>query len=394
MKPLYNRQRSIDVFRAITMLLMVFVNDADTVRHIPSWIEHAKPDEDALGLADTVFPAFLFIVGLSLPLAINNRLKRGEPVYKIAWYIIVRAFALIVMGFYHVNLEEFNETYDVLRPVWEFGITAAFFLIWLDYPPAMPKARRYVLQGIGVAILIILAVLYKGGTDEAPQYLQTSWWGILGLIGWAYGTGALIYLFSKGRFWVQVAAAVFFFVFSLLVHAHIISDLNGLREYIWPGGNGAMLALVMAGVVVSGIYAQLFAQNNPRLFALLITLAAVCIITGFIVRPLDGISKDHDTPAWVAICTGISIAFFALLIWLIDIKNKQHWFKLIMPAGTSTLTCYLLPYFLYSIYYYTDFRYPHAFNNGATGLLRAAAVAFGTVLLTGVLEKKRLRLKV
>ena len=57
------RLASIDVFRAITMMLMIFVNDLDLDEKVPRWLEHAAEGEDRLGLADTVFPAFLFYRG-------------------------------------------------------------------------------------------------------------------------------------------------------------------------------------------------------------------------------------------------------------------------------------------------------------------------------------------
>ena len=62
MRPFTQRLASIDVFRALTMLLMIFVNDLGTLTNIPLWLEHTKAAEDGMGLADTVFPAFLFIV--------------------------------------------------------------------------------------------------------------------------------------------------------------------------------------------------------------------------------------------------------------------------------------------------------------------------------------------
>ncbi|MGV3599658.1 MAG: heparan-alpha-glucosaminide N-acetyltransferase domain-containing protein [Dyadobacter fermentans] len=60
------RLDSIDVFRAVTMFLMIFVNDFWTLEGVPEWLEHSKAEEDAMGLSDVVFPAFLFIVGLSI----------------------------------------------------------------------------------------------------------------------------------------------------------------------------------------------------------------------------------------------------------------------------------------------------------------------------------------
>src|ERR1700761_4644671 len=109
MKQLPKRLLSIDVLRAVTMLLMIFVNDASGVKHIPGWIDHAKGEDDAMGFADTIFPAFLFIVGLSIPLAIRNRLGRGDTFLQVLFYIFTRSAALIIMGFYHVNLEEYND---------------------------------------------------------------------------------------------------------------------------------------------------------------------------------------------------------------------------------------------------------------------------------------------
>jgi predicted acyltransferase len=68
------RINSIDIFRAITMLLMVFVNDFWTLTGIPSWLQHSGATQDFLGFSDIVFPCFLFIVGMSIPYAIMNRI--------------------------------------------------------------------------------------------------------------------------------------------------------------------------------------------------------------------------------------------------------------------------------------------------------------------------------
>ena len=57
-----NRLKSIDILRALTMLLMIFVNDLWTLTDIPGWLEHKAAHDDGMGLADVVFPAFLFIV--------------------------------------------------------------------------------------------------------------------------------------------------------------------------------------------------------------------------------------------------------------------------------------------------------------------------------------------
>ncbi|MGI8952538.1 MAG: heparan-alpha-glucosaminide N-acetyltransferase domain-containing protein [Chitinophagaceae bacterium] len=102
------RFQSIDVFRAITMFFMIFVNDVDGVTKIPEWIKHVDENTDGLGFADTIFPAFLFIVGLSIPFALYKRMQSNEKHVTIGLHILLRSFALIVMGFFHVNLESYS----------------------------------------------------------------------------------------------------------------------------------------------------------------------------------------------------------------------------------------------------------------------------------------------
>eukprot|EP01039_Chlorochromonas_danica_P022145 gene22145-27503_t len=62
---------SIDVFRAVNMFFMIFVNDLSGVKQVPEWIDHVKANTDGMHFADTIFPLFLFIAGLSVPLAIG-----------------------------------------------------------------------------------------------------------------------------------------------------------------------------------------------------------------------------------------------------------------------------------------------------------------------------------
>src|ERR1700761_9524010 len=104
MKVLPKRLASIDILRALTMFFMIFVNDLWSVKNIPDWLEHAERNQDAMGFADIIFPLFLFIVGLSVPFAILARKSRGESQSSILAYILTRSFALLVMGFFHVNL--------------------------------------------------------------------------------------------------------------------------------------------------------------------------------------------------------------------------------------------------------------------------------------------------
>ena len=151
MSTILHRVRSIDAFRAVTMFLMIFVNDIDGMPNTPAWIQHAHENADALGLADTIFPAFLFIVGLSIPFAFQKRLHQGY--YKIPWRIVTRAAALIFIGVYFTNAETYDEAGSLLpRPVWESLGTISIFLMFLDYNEKSSSVKNVAVIFIGLPV--------------------------------------------------------------------------------------------------------------------------------------------------------------------------------------------------------------------------------------------------
>lgn len=393
------RLLSIDVLRAINMFFMIFVNDLSGVNHVPKWIDHVKGWEDGMHFADTIFPLFLFIAGLSIPLAIGRRIEKGNSFNSIAGYILLRSFALIVMGFFHVNMEEYSRQAVLPHAVWELLLTISFFLIWLDYPETMAKAKRYIFMGAGIAILIVLGILYKGNAEGGgTRWLEPSWWGILGLIGWAYLVCAGVYLLVKGNFTWLVAALVALVIVNLISHGDVFLVFKEkiYRLSIWVIKDGSCAALMMFGVVTSLLYSKIIAKGSYKwLWPTFTVLGAALIVLGFMVRPYThGISKIHSTPSWIFLCTGIGVILFELIIFLVDVKGKEGWFKIIKPAGTSTLTCYLIPYLLVALMSLVHFNYPDFLNEGTGGIIRSFAISFIVILITGVLEKRRIRLKI
>ncbi len=374
---------------------MIFVNDLWTLKNIPDWLEHTAAQTDGMGLADTVFPAFLFIVGLSVPFAIQSRLSRGSSTYQSLIYILTRSFALLLMGVFHVNLENYDQSALISRPVWQVLITVGFFLVWLDYPLAIKKYKKAMLQGAGILILILMAIIFKGNQDGKIVGMSAQWWGILGLIGWSYLLVTCIYLLVKENLTWLTAALVFFTMFNIAVHSGWLEFLNPVRSVIWITSDGSLPALTMAGVITSVIYRK-FAQRD-KLTQYTVTMALIGVVMlglGFAIRPLDGISKIRATPSWTAICTGISILCFVILIYIVDIKNKREWFNAIRPAGTSTLTCYLLPYIHYAIFTMVGISLPVFLRTGMAGIFKSLAYAMLIILITGLLEKKRIRLRI
>jgi len=386
------RLASIDAFRALNMLLMIFVNDLESVKGLPYWIDHAKDFEDRMGFADAIFPAFLFIVGLSIPHALNRKIKNGESAVSISFAILSRSFALLLMGFFHVNLESYSKLALLPEGVWEILITLAFFLIWIDYSENISKLKQNIFRGAGVVILVIMAVLFKGGESGSnlTHWMRPEWWGILGIIGWAYLVSAFVYYLVKGNLTGMILAFLVFIGLNIAVHAwHFRINIIGIAD-------GSAIAQVLGGTILSVWYSRLVAKGfNSGLWVWLCIAGAASIVSGFILRPYtDGISKIHSTPAWVMICTGISIFVFATIAYLVDYKGKKNWFSWIWPAGTATLTCYLIPYFQVGFYKMFHYVYPHFLNFGWSGFIRSWVTAFAVVLIGGYLERRHLKLKI
>jgi heparan-alpha-glucosaminide N-acetyltransferase len=392
------RLASIDVFRAITMLLMIFVNDLELVEKVPRWLEHAKEGEDRLGLADTVFPAFLFIVGLSIPFAIRRWESKGMSGRALLGNVVNRSLALLIMGIYAVNYEEyFTGPMVIGKYAWLLIATIAFFLIWFNYPENWSGVRKWAIRFIGILALIVLAVIYKGGTPEHPSWMRTHWYGILGLIGWAYLCSALLYLFVRDRLLPLTIAALFFLGLSIAASAGWLGKVLPSREWMWFEDSGGLVAFTLAGVLTAIFYSRWTVQERgARSLVWIALLAPVLLAVGFALRPLGGIAKLGDTPSWILICTAISMAVFALLAYVVDLRGHQKWFALIRPAGTSTLMCYLLTYIHYSVFKMLPggWRLPLVLRSGDIGLLKSVIFSLLIILLTGWLEKRKFRLSV
>ena len=379
---------SIDVFRAITMVLMIFVNDFWSLKGIPAWLEHSGADQDFLGFSDIIFPCFLFIVGMSIPYAIRNRLDKGEQNLKVLAHILIRSLALLVMGFFTVNISDLNaEATGLSRGWFQILMVTGFFLIWNVYPKT-EGWKKYLFTGlqiVGILLLVMLAYNFKGG-ENGETHMTSQWWGILGLIGWTYLITAPIYLFARKSTPLLLG---FWLLFTLLN----IADHAGWLKTPIPGG-GAFQGFAFAGIAASLLLDRARSlENRQKLPFIYIGSGILLLILGFLLRNFFIISKIQATPTWVFLCNGIAFIFLAAVYYLVDLKGKINWFKLIKPAGTSTLTCYLIPYVYYSLAAYF-FTLPIFLKTGAIGLIKSFVYALIIVGITALLGKMRIKLKI
>lgn len=395
MKQTIRRVAAVDVFRALTMFLMLFVNDIPGLRDIPHWLMHAEANEDMLGFSDTIFPAFLFCMGMSVPFAIQNRYRKGESQLQVIAHIARRTVALVAMGIFTLN----NGGVEGDLPYTWFTLlmVLGFFLTWGVYPKAegRQKALFTVMQTAGVLLLAYL-IIYK---DLHGEPFRAGWWGILGLIGWTYAVCAVIFLFTRDRLRTNVVAWLVVMLLAVCSHSQLIPYGYGIRVVLLPfiPGDWTLHAFGMSGLLTSLLLQRYADKMRPARFIGLLCLAgAVMLLLGLLSHPHWIISKIQATPTWLFYCLAIFFPFFALLYWLTDVRDKSQWFRLLAPAGTATLTCYILPYVWYPLHDLLHLYnlYPEVTGSGLPGLLKSAVYSLVIILLTGVLMKGKIRLKI
>lgn len=388
------RIASIDILRALTMLLMIWVNDFFTLTKVPKWLAHANASEDYLGFSDVIFPLFLFIVGLSIPLAIKQRRIKGDSRQSITKHIIIRSVSLLIIGVFMVNYETaHHDSISIGMFWWCMLMAVSVGLIWMHWKKSPVNEKWHTpLKLVGLVILIYLAIIYKGGSN-GEIWMTTQWWGILGLIGWAYLINALVFVMFRGNFIAMIGSFLGLTILSVLDHSDVLPALPKSLSFLSTIYTGTIPAFTSAGIVATLLFRKLSELRSNLIFPVLIFLGILTLAFGIGTRSIWGINKIQATPSWLGICTGLGFISFAILYVISDVKKKTNWAKLISPAGTATLTCYMIPYIIYPLREIIGIRLPESLNTGTIGLIISFVFALLVVLLTGFFEKKGYTLK-
>jgi hypothetical protein len=261
------------------------------------------------------------------------------------------------------------------------------------YPKTANKTLVYGARTLGIITLVALAILFRGGEDGSGRFAP-QWWGILGLIGWAYLASGLITVFAKNNFYAVLGGWLFFAVLSIVSKAGLLPDNTVLTTIPDAIRGGTLAGLTMGGVLTSLIFQHYRRKNdNKGLTIVLVSFSAVLIGLSIITRPYWKLAKLGATPAWLFLCSAFTILGFLVVYWLADVKRKVDWFKVIKPAGTDTLLCYLIPYFMYAFVAATGLFLPDALLTGGIGLLKSLLFALLCVAVTGWLNRAGLKLK-
>ena len=383
------RIQSLDVFRALTMLLMLWVNEYAGVKDLPHWMYHAAAQEDMMGFSDIIFPAFLFAMGMAVPFAVQNRLKKGDSLLQVSLHILLRTVALVVMGLFTVNKGAYDPVASGIPSAWySLLMVAGFFLVWNLYPK-VSDARRYLFAGMkiaGIALLIYLLVIF---VPKEGQSFGTKWWGILGLIGWSYLGTSLIYLATRSNLRKAIAAFLLLTACCLLTFAGVFRGT--WAEYI--PSQPVLYTLSVAGMLAA-ILLQQYGRRPGSFYGVMVAIGVVMALCGWVAHHWWIISKIQATPTWLFYCCAMFFPAVALLHYLCDVKGKAHWFAIIKPAGTLTLTCYMVPYLTGNLMRLLELHWPSFTYSGGAGLVRYALYSQAAIWIAWLLSKIHIRLKI
>lgn len=411
--PASSRIASIDAVRGLVMFTMIFVNDIAGVsdKIVPAWMRHYH-GPDGMTFVDLVFPAFLFIVGMSIPFALGARVARGEPWWKCLGHVVTRTLALLFIGVLMVN-----ESPDPSQMGWSASLWCMLMylsaILWLGSISPMrgkgssPDRRRIfnavgrVLRAVGFVCLVWLAFTWRGEGGRriislSPFSINAQWWGILGLIGWAYLVSAIVFLLFRIRSTALLGCMV------LLMCLYPASRTGAfehfpLARYVGIGNTlGSQAAISVGGMLLACVLISPDLCDKRSLSRFTVLFIVGCSAGALLLDGLYGINKNAATPSWCLWACAITAAIWLILHLLCETRAGRLLASPLAVAGRNVLLAYLLSNVLWFVLdllslgeWYGGLAEPHLAN--AVG--RSAGTAVVLLSFSVVLNRLGFRLK-
>ncbi len=376
------------------MLVMIFVNDLAGVRGLPWWNYHMG-DKNGMTYVDMVFPAFLFILGMSIPLAVDRREFKGDSGPPLWLHVLFRSAALVLLGLALANVDKGDpRLMGISRNAWGALFLLGAILSWNVYSPkTFSRTLRLSLRIAGMLLMTALLLIFRRTTSGGHiLWLDISYWEILGLIGWTYLAVCLVYIPTRRWIWAPWAWLVLFCALNIASTKQWVLFPDALPFYVWPFNNGAFPLLAMAGVVTTRLFLDGDPHGRFRDHALWgAAFGCGLLLCGFFTSPL-GISKNRATPAWCFFSAGAGVLIFLLLFYICDIRNHRKWAAFTRAPGSNTLLTYLLP----DLFYFGvgTAWIPARLQSGWPGAVRSLVFTGAILAMATLLTRWKIRLHI
>lgn len=297
------RLRSLDIFRGMCIVAMILVNNPGPAVEVYPALVHAE--WDGWTFADTIFPSFLWIVGLAITLSAARRIGSGNSRWPLLGHAVQRSMLLFACGLF---LEGFP------------GFDLAALQV------------TGVLQKIAVAYLLAFCI-----------FLWTGWRGqIVSLLGiFALYLGLMLYYPVPG-----CAAGPWE---SGCNFARYLDNLV-LGGHVWhtPSGNdpdGIMSVLSSTTSVLFGILVGqlVLGRTAARLRTpILIAVGLLFMSAGMALSHWIPISKWLWTPSYSIFMAGVSAVAFGAVHWVVEERHITRGLLLFEQFGVNALIAYVV----------------------------------------------------
>lgn len=299
-----SRLHSLDAFRGLTVAGMILVNNPGSWGSIYSPLQHAS--WHGWTPTDLVFPFFLFIVGVSVTLALSRRAetaggKRDLYVKILRRSLIIFALGLFLAGFPSFDLSTIRIP-GVLQRIAVCYLVAALIFLHTDW-----RKQFYVFAGLLLVYWALLTLVPVPG----------------------YGPGDL-----GSKEW-NIAAYVDRVVFGPHVWKQAkVYDPEGILSTL-----GA-LATTLAGVLTGHLLRS--RRGDFEKVAAMFVAGAAAIVAGWAWNSWLPVNKALWTSSYVLLTAGMALQLLAVCYWLIDLKGRRRWAFPFVVFGTNALAAFFL----------------------------------------------------
>ncbi len=316
-----HRIPSVDAFRGLAVAGMILVNSPGN-DHPYAWIAHAP--WNGCTIADWVFPAFLFIMGVSSVISFRKRLGLGEPHGSILRHVFLRSAVIFGVGL--ISSAILWNASGIFRPMGVFQRIALCYLgatfIFLKTPIRGQKWIFALILILYWAVMERLPLPHHGPGDLSPQFNWDSYLDRMIL----------------GR--------------HLL---HPFYDPEGLLSTL-PAIATTLLGVMTGERLVDRGPAQV---KSSRFMA----AGGMLMLAGALWNPWFPFNKNLWTSSFVLYTGGISLAAFGAFHALYEVLHRARLARPLLVFGRNPLASYFLSEMFYGLQEFL----PATMPNGSPG---------------------------